>query len=651
MQGTPEATTRKVACDALVRVEDGAYSHVLLPSMLRRSKLKARDRAQVTDLVYGTLRARRRLDDLLERVSDRPLRRLDPPVRAALRIGAFQLLQGVAPHAAVSETVEAAPRRARGYVNATLRALVRLGPAWPEPAEEAVALSYPDWLVERLRADLGADDAHGVLVAANTPPALTLRLNPRRSDGERVAAELTAQGAIVVPGELVDGSLVVRGTGDPAALGVVSSGRATPQDQGSQAVVRYLEPGGDDRVLDVAAAPGGKATAIAELLDDDGYVVAADVHAGRLGMVRVAATRLALANIAPVVADARQPPVRSASFDRVLVDAPCSGLGAMAHRPRGDRGDGRPAARHGPVRGRDRASRRCARVRGLHADDGRDHRSGDPSGRAAPGLDGARPSRAAVAPPRAGCAAPAPGCRHRRHVRPRTASRRQVASRSMSRRTKIAPSILSADFACLADDVGRVSEEADLLHVDVMDGHFVPNLTIGPPVVASLRARTDLFLDCHLMVDNPGVLLADFAKAGADRCIVHVELGDPRPLFAELRERGLGVGLTLNPDTPVESVLPYLADIDLLLVMSVHPGFGGQAFISAVLDKVRVARRAIDDAGLAVEIEIDGGINVDTARDAVAAGVDILVAGSAIFAEPDPAAAARAIRDAARLAA
>jgi ribulose-phosphate 3-epimerase len=221
----------------------------------------------------------------------------------------------------------------------------------------------------------------------------------------------------------------------------------------------------------------------------------------------------------------------------------------------------------------------------------------------------------------------------------------------MARAIKIAPSILSADFARLAEDVDRVAGEADLLHVDVMDGHFVPNLTIGPPVVASLRPRTELFLDCHLMVDNPGVLLADFADAGADRCIVHIELGDPRPLFDELRARGLGVGLTLNPETPVDTVLPFLGEIDLLLVMSVHPGFGGQSFIPDVLEKVRAARRAIDTASLPVEIEIDGGINVDTARDAVEAGVDILVAGSAIFAAPDPEAAARAIRASARLAA
>ena len=212
---------------------------------------------------------------------------------------------------------------------------------------------------------------------------------------------------------------------------------------------------------------------------------------------------------------------------------------------------------------------------------------------------------------------------------------------------KLAPSILSADFSRLGQEVARVTPEADLLHVDVMDGHFVPNLTIGPPVVASLRPRTELFLDCHLMVENPDVLLDDFAKAGADRCIVHVELGDPRPLFERMRDLGVGVGLVCSPPTPVDAVLPYLDEIDLLLVMSVNPGFGGQSFIPDVLDKVRVARAEIDARGLPVDIEIDGGINVETAPLAVEAGCDILVAGSAIFHATDPLAAARAIRAAA----
>lgn len=214
----------------------------------------------------------------------------------------------------------------------------------------------------------------------------------------------------------------------------------------------------------------------------------------------------------------------------------------------------------------------------------------------------------------------------------------------MNMAVKIAPSILSADFARLGDDIDRVLPEADLLHVDVMDGHFVPNLTIGPPVVASLRRHTDLFLDCHLMIDNPGDLLEDFAKAGADGCTVHVELGDPTPLIEQMRELGLRVGLVLNPPTPFETVVPHLDAIDLLLVLSVNPGWGGQEFIAGVLEKVRAARRIVDDRGLALEIEIDGGINVETAASAAAAGADIFVAGSAIFHADDPLESARRIR-------
>jgi ribulose-phosphate 3-epimerase len=212
---------------------------------------------------------------------------------------------------------------------------------------------------------------------------------------------------------------------------------------------------------------------------------------------------------------------------------------------------------------------------------------------------------------------------------------------------KIAPSILAADFANLAASVARVADAAELLHVDCMDGHYVPNLTIGPPVVAALRPHTDLFLDCHLMVDNPGTLLEAFAQAGADGLTVHVELGDPRPLLAEIAALGVKRGLAFEPETPFEAVEPYLADIDLLLVMSVHTGFGGQPFIPEVLDKVRAARKEIDARGLAVEIEIDGGIKAANAAVAAEAGVDILVSGTGIFGADDPAAAAQAIRAAA----
>jgi ribulose-phosphate 3-epimerase len=212
---------------------------------------------------------------------------------------------------------------------------------------------------------------------------------------------------------------------------------------------------------------------------------------------------------------------------------------------------------------------------------------------------------------------------------------------------QIAPSILAADFAALAEEVARVAGEADLLHVDCMDGHYVPNLSIGPPVVASLRKRTDLFLDCHLMVDNPEVLLDAFADAGADGCTIHVELGDPRPLLDRIRGLGMRAGLSLEPDTPFSAVEPFLADIDLLLVMSVRTGFGGQAFRPEALTTLAQARERVDELGLSVDLEVDGGINVTNAAEVAAAGADILVAGTAIFGAPDPAAAARAIREAA----
>ncbi len=213
---------------------------------------------------------------------------------------------------------------------------------------------------------------------------------------------------------------------------------------------------------------------------------------------------------------------------------------------------------------------------------------------------------------------------------------------------RIAPSILSADYAALAEEVRRVGAEADMIHVDVMDGHFVPNLTIGPPVVASLRRHTDCFLDCHLMVDRPDLLLGPLAEAGADGASVHVELGDPTPLVKRMRELGLQAGLVVNPGTPIEAALPHLHLFDLLLVMSVQPGRGGRSFIPDVLTKVERARRFVDEEGLPVALQIDGGINEETAREAAAAGVDILVAGSAIYGAADPRAAAWRIREAAR---
>jgi 16S rRNA (cytosine967-C5)-methyltransferase len=325
---------REFAVAALVRVEDGAFSNVVVPAGLRTSGLDGRDRAFATDLVYGTLREQRRLDALLAPATDRPIARLDPPVRAALRVGAYQLVHGAPAHAAVGETVATVPRRARGFANAVLRRVSGSGPPWPEPDDLATRYSYPDWIVDEVRALVGDEGAlEAVLAAGNQPAALTLRANARRTTPGGLMAELEAGGATVVRGALVPDAVLVRGAGDPAMLPAVAEGRATPQDQASQAVVALAGPAPGDRVLDVAAAPGGKATGLAERVGDGGFVAAADVDAGRLRLVRDAVRRLGLGNVATLRADGRRLPVAPGGFDVVLVDAPCTGLGVLRRRP------------------------------------------------------------------------------------------------------------------------------------------------------------------------------------------------------------------------------------------------------------------------------------------------------------------------------
>ena len=209
---------------------------------------------------------------------------------------------------------------------------------------------------------------------------------------------------------------------------------------------------------------------------------------------------------------------------------------------------------------------------------------------------------------------------------------------------RVAPSVLSADFGSLAEAVGEVAAVADWLHVDVMDGHFVPNLTIGPPVVESLRRHSGLFFDCHLMMTNPEQYLEAFRDAGADGCTVHVEIGQTEELLDQMRRLGLRTGLALNPETPFEAVEPFLDQVDLVLCMTVHPGFGGQEFMSEVLPKIAHVRSALDRRGLAVDLEVDGGIDVDTAPLVARAGANVFVAGSAVFGHDRPWEAAEAIK-------
>jgi len=214
---------------------------------------------------------------------------------------------------------------------------------------------------------------------------------------------------------------------------------------------------------------------------------------------------------------------------------------------------------------------------------------------------------------------------------------------------KIAPSILSADFSRLGEDIQAVDRAgADYIHIDVMDGHFVPNITIGPLVVDALRKVTEKPLDVHLMIESPDLYIPEFAKAGADIITVHQEAVPHLHRTIQLiKSFGKKAGVSLNPATPVETLDVILDELDLVLVMSVNPGFGGQAFIPSTLEKIRALRQRITQRGLATELEVDGGVKLDNIREVVAAGADVLVTGSAVFNTDDYAATITALRESA----
>ncbi len=333
-------TARDVALAALARVEAGAYANLALPALLDRSGLGERDRAAVTDLVYGSVRLRGALDAALRPLSRQPLERLEPLVLRGLRLGAYELLfAGTAAHAALAEVVGAVRRAGNagqaGYVNAVLRRLAASPPRWPDPAADPVGWattygSHPGWVVAEALARLGRRELVELVTADNTRPAVTLRATPGRASRDGLAAELAAAGIPVRPTATSPDCLVLE-RGDPAALPAVREGRAVVQDEASALAAPALGVRAGELAVDLAAGPGGKATHLAAL---GARVLAVDLHPARARLVRETAARLGQADrVLAVAADGTHPPVGAGRADGVLVDAPCSNLGSLRRRP------------------------------------------------------------------------------------------------------------------------------------------------------------------------------------------------------------------------------------------------------------------------------------------------------------------------------
>lgn len=328
-------TARTVALEAIRRVVDeGGYSTIVVPGALGRSRLDERDRAFATDLAFGTIRHLPAIDWALDRVASRPVARMSPGARTVLRLGAYQVLfTDIAPHAAVGETVGLARDRERGFVNAVLRRLAAEPPSWPEQADAAglaVRSGLSTWAVQELERLLPSDEVGPAAEALASRASLCLRTNTSAITPERFEQALRDAGHEPRISSL-DASCFLLEGGDPARLPGFDRGWFAVQDEASAFVVRVLDPQPGDRILDACAAPGGKAVYAASLAGSDGTVVAADLHPGRAGLIVRASRRLDVRAL--VLAQDATAPALDASFDRILVDAPCSGLGSARRRP------------------------------------------------------------------------------------------------------------------------------------------------------------------------------------------------------------------------------------------------------------------------------------------------------------------------------